>query len=197
MARARIGDERRELILNAFESCVLRDGLAKTTLQKVADESGLPRSLVRYFIGNRADMVALLIDRMIERGESSLTSISGHSQGASIGAMVDMMFDRIFADPRTNGIVGQLWVLAVTDLHVRARLVAMYRRVEVALVEQLRAEGVGPDDEARSATAFSILSLAYGSASFRSLFEDEALGSLPRQQAHALIEALRQQGNAA
>jgi len=40
MARPRIGEERREQILKAFETCVVRKGLAKTTLADVADEAG-------------------------------------------------------------------------------------------------------------------------------------------------------------
>ena len=69
MARAKVGDERRGQILAAFEACVVRDGLAKTTLQKVADEAVLPRSLVRYFIGTRDEMVNVLIDGMMARAE--------------------------------------------------------------------------------------------------------------------------------
>ena len=70
MARPRIGAERREEILVAFEACVARKGLAKTTLVDVAEQAGQPRPLVRYFIGNRDAMVTALIDRLLERGEA-------------------------------------------------------------------------------------------------------------------------------
>ena len=57
MARPERGEERREQILNAFEVCVGKKGLEGTTLSDVAREAGLPRPLLRHFMGNREEMV--------------------------------------------------------------------------------------------------------------------------------------------
>jgi len=62
MGRPSIASTRVEEILEAFEFCVIEKGLDKTTLVDIAERSGLPRSLVRHFIGNRADLEAKLID---------------------------------------------------------------------------------------------------------------------------------------
>ena len=64
MARRIIAGTRVEEILEAFEHCVIGKGLEKTTLSDIAARSGLPRPLIRHYIGNRADLEAKLIERV-------------------------------------------------------------------------------------------------------------------------------------
>ena len=75
MGRPKKDEARKEEILEAFERCVIREGITSTTLQKVADEAGLPRSLVRYFVGNRDEMIGLLISRVIGRAYRPLREL--------------------------------------------------------------------------------------------------------------------------
>jgi len=137
MARAKIEDERKEQILKAFEACVIRHGLAKTTLQKVADEAGLPRSLVRYFVGNRDSMVDLLIARMIDRGEATLADAQQAGRANTLNDLIDTVFERTFGDETSNNVVGELWYLAQRDGAIRSRLADMYGRITDALVAQV------------------------------------------------------------
>jgi AcrR family transcriptional regulator len=155
MARPKVGEDRRAQILAAFEACVVRKGLAQTTLVEVAEEAGQPRSLVRYFIGNRADMVSALIDRLLERGEAQFRQVPK-------GATADQLLDTIFADETTNIIVMELWHVALRDAALRARLAAVYERVilEVAALSEA--------DSSRN-RAFAAVSVAFGAAFFRHL----------------------------
>ena len=72
MARPSKSIERRGEILAAFERCVIERGFERTTLANVAEEAGLPRSLVRHFIGNRDEMTKALIDRLLERAQGQI-----------------------------------------------------------------------------------------------------------------------------
>ena len=155
MARPKIGDDRRAEILAAFEACVVRKGLAKTTLVDVAEAAGQPRSLVRYFIGNRADMVTALVDRLLERGEAQFRQWPK-------GSTADHVLDTIFADQTTNIVIMELWHLALRDGVLRARLAAIYERVifEVAVLT----DGKSGRDQ-----AFAAVSIAFGAAFFRHL----------------------------
>lgn len=190
MARAKIEDERKEQILAAFEACVIREGLAKTTLQKVADEVGLPRSLVRYFVGNRGSMVDLLIARMIERGEAMLATAQQEGKASTLNDLMDTIFAGTFGDETSNNVVGELWYLAERDLTIRARLADMYGRITDALVAQMTAEEIGPGLAEREAVAHALLSLAYGEASFNGigLHKNNSISS--RRLADALIKEL-------
>ncbi len=69
MARPSVKAERTEEILDAFERCVARFGVEGTSLERIAEESGLKRSLLRYYIGNRDELVEALADRFIDKAE--------------------------------------------------------------------------------------------------------------------------------
>ncbi len=181
MARPRVGEERREEILAAFEACVVRKGFAKTTLVDVAEEAGQPRPLVRYFIGNRADMVSALIDRMLERGETDFRQLAARG---SAGEALDMVLDRIFADETTNVVIMELWHLALRDPALRERLGAIYSKVILEVTALL-------DDAAEPDAAFAAVSLAFGAAFFRHLgLAPQHAGSV-RAAAHRLVDPVQ------
>ncbi len=72
MARPDLSDERSTQILDAFERCVVRQGLAETTLHDVAEEAGVKRSLIRHYLGNRNALVSALLERLLLRSRTDL-----------------------------------------------------------------------------------------------------------------------------
>ena len=64
MARPDLSAERSEQILDAFSRCVARSGLDAASLEEVAGEAGVRRSIIRHYIGNRDDLVAAFLDRL-------------------------------------------------------------------------------------------------------------------------------------
>ena len=169
MGRPRVDDERREQILSAFETCVARKGLPKTTLQDVADESGLPRPLVRYFVGNRSDMVGRLIDRMVERAEKELGDLPGGGSELMMEGLLDVLFTKTFSNETTNIIIDELWYLAGRDEDIRARLHVLYADLRKRIVLQMEQEGYGRNKSHREDIAQALMSLGYGDASFKFL----------------------------
>lgn len=193
MARAQIGDNRRKQILAACETCVVREGLAKTTLQKIADEADLPRSLVRYFIGNKGDIIPLLIDRMMARADHDYAQVRAKTGSLTTQDAIDFLFDTAFSNEVTNTIVAELWKLGECDESVRLRLAEMYRKMQQALADQMAADGMGGDGSERMSAAHALICLAYGSASFASLYKcrDEMKSS--KQAAQALVTGMMTQ----
>ncbi len=190
MARAKIEDERKEQILAAFEACVIRHGLAKTTLQKVADEAGLPRSLVRYFVGNRDSMVDLLIKRMIERTTEAFAADRALSPDLSPHELVDFLFDQAMGNDTSNSVVGELWYLAQRDDAVRTRLSSLYQTLVDSLLEQMSDNGMGTSSQQRRTIAYVLMSLAYGDSSFASLNLKTGDRNAARQAAYAALDTL-------
>lgn len=177
MARPRIGVERREEILEAFEACVVRKGLAKTTLVDVAEEAGQPRPLVRYFIGNRDAMVTALIDRLLERGEGQFRQLP---KGGTAQQAIDVVLYRIFADEITNIVIMELWHLSLRDAALRERLAAIYERV----IFEIAALIDGPEPRDR---AFSSVALAFGATFFRLLGLGPVHAGYVRTASHSLL----------
>ncbi|MFD0390059.1 TetR/AcrR family transcriptional regulator [Tistrella bauzanensis] len=147
MGRPSVAEERREAILSAFEACVVRKGLAETTLADVAAEAGQPRPLVRYFIGNRDAMVGCLIDRLLARGEAQLALVREGAAAGTPDDLADLLFNRIFADKTTNMVIMDLWHLSLRDEALRVRLGTIYRRL-VDHVAQAIARDMAPSGTA-------------------------------------------------
>lgn len=194
MARAKVGDERRGQILAAFEACVIRYGLAKTTLQKVADEAELPRSLVRYFIGNRDEMVNVLIDGMLARAEREMAEAYPEGKPMSPQELVNVVFDTLFDNSTSNSVVTELWFVAEHDETVKARLLKLYERMQDGIVEQLALAELGRSNVARRHAAYALMSLGYGDASFRFLTQKFEQKSALKQIALAIVERLNAEG---
>ncbi|MBI1199070.1 MAG: TetR family transcriptional regulator [Phenylobacterium sp.] len=167
MVRPKVGEARREAILAAFEACVVRKGFAETTLADVAEAAGQPRPLVRYFIGNRADMVGALIDRLLERGEAHLDALKAMDGGGDLETTLDLLWARVFEDATTNVVTMELWHLSLRDEALRARLAAIYRRMIFEIVGLL---APGGDRLAEvEDRVFASVSMAFGAAFFRHL----------------------------
>ena len=195
MARPKIEDQRREEVLRAFEACVVRNGLPETTLEDMAAEAGLPRSLARYFVGNRDDMVELLIERMVARAESSLRLFQKQEGDLDARKAVDFLFDKVFANDTSNAVVGELWYVARRDEHTRVTLRAVYARLAREFTAVLSADPRvrAPKKEVES-VAFSLLALAYGDASLRVLGMKDVSTSRVRDQAYRLVAKLTNDG---
>lgn len=155
-------EERSEEIMRAFEICVARKGVAQTTLADVADEARLPRSLVRYFMGNRDEMVDRLVERLMARGEASLARIRDASGDMRLDDLIRTLFEEVFANELSNTVAGELWTLAKTDDHIAGRLSDVYAYA-VGLVEAaIRRDRPDARAEPARSAAIAVLSLILG-----------------------------------
>ncbi len=93
MGRPDVGEERIDQILDAFEVCVSERGLEGTTLQRVADEAGVARSLIRHYLGNRDAVLTAWVTRAIGRYGAQLdVLISSLPTRKRAAKMVDYLF---------------------------------------------------------------------------------------------------------
>ena len=65
MGRPKLTEIRTAEILDAFEKCVARYGLEGSSLERVAEEAGVKRSILRHYLGNRDEMVVALAERVV------------------------------------------------------------------------------------------------------------------------------------
>ncbi|MDX2445581.1 MAG: TetR/AcrR family transcriptional regulator [Desulfobacterales bacterium] len=56
MSRKRLDEERIPQILDAFERCIMKYGLAETSLERVAQEAKISRTTINHYIGGRKDL---------------------------------------------------------------------------------------------------------------------------------------------
>lgn len=95
MGRKSLADERTEEILDAFERCILKYGLEGTSLEQVAEEASVKRSIIRHYIGNRDDVVTALIDRLMSDYEQGLTALFTHVRKSK---WIPMLLESLFEE---------------------------------------------------------------------------------------------------
>jgi AcrR family transcriptional regulator len=72
MPRRDLTHERTEQILDAFERCIVKHGLEGSSLEKIGEEAGMKRPILRHYIGNRDQLVEALGRRVVRRWNEHL-----------------------------------------------------------------------------------------------------------------------------
>ncbi len=120
MGRPSVKEQRAEEILNAFELCVANYGVEGATLERIAEQAGLARALIRHHVGNRD----ALLDAMVNRFISTAAVIS---QG---------FFEQLPENNRIDALLAGLFDPQYSDSHqmrvISALLIAMHDRPELA-----------------------------------------------------------------
>lgn len=186
-------DQRRAQILESLELCIVEQGLAKTSLNDVAARAGLARPLVRHFVGNRDNMIELLFQSLIDRGEAQLENIASDDVPPTLGHMLDLLYGDLFSNTASNVAVRELRSLARNSDAIQGRLRALYERIFDLLVAGMKAEGYGASRNQRRDTAFCLVSLAYGHASFREIHLSSKKKSAPRLAADTILASIKSQ----
>jgi len=65
MPRPSLKTQRSEEILNAYMTCVARFGLEGATQERIAEEAGVKRPLLRHYLGNRDQMIEALNEHVV------------------------------------------------------------------------------------------------------------------------------------
>lgn len=149
-------------ILDATSRVLARWGMDGLTLEKVADEAGLSRSLVRHFVGNRDDLIASYRQRLFDR--YSYDFLSAQVQDGETHAS-DVVLEILF-DGASNyddfAAIDAIIASSHTDPALRADILTIYRGLETAIANAVRHDH--PEWESRQveSTAYQVLSLAYG-----------------------------------
>ena len=90
MGRKSLKEERSALILDAFGRCVARFGLEGTSLEQIATEAGVKRSLIRHYLGNRDDLILALATRVVARYRTMVAEMLAYmEQGDRIEGLVE------------------------------------------------------------------------------------------------------------
>jgi AcrR family transcriptional regulator len=168
MGRPSVAEERVTTILAATGRCIARHGIDGTTLEKVAAESGMSRSHVRHYVGNRADLIALFRSRILER---YAPPDLGDAQAAGISATelaLAFLFDQE-ADLDDYAAIDAVLAAARHDDSLHADVLSAYTRLEAFVAAAIRADHPRWADERVTATASQVLMLNNGHATMASV----------------------------
>lgn len=84
MARPSKAEERREQILDAFERVILRDGYAKASQRRIADEANVNQPMIHHYFSGGDSLLDALLERVVNRYKAALEQFSATSKDLSL-----------------------------------------------------------------------------------------------------------------
>ncbi len=182
MARPDLSAERSEQILDAFSRCVARSGLDAVSLEEVAGEAGVRRSIIRHYIGNRDNLVAAFLDRLevhLQRQNDDMRTWFIANPG--VGGLPHYLFWD--APDDALPVLESVYSAARRNPAIAARLESWLQGFADALQDVLRASFPDADPDAITTVAHGLAAIYNDHQSMRTL------GAPPRYRAMALAAA--------
>ncbi len=122
MARPKVTDQRKEEILNAYEKCIAKFGVAGTTLAAIAEMANLSRPLVRHHAGNQDDLLDQSITRFLARTKAYLTEIPPGCFESET-QFVDFLFEESTSFETSDTLIASAFITASTyNLRLREQM---------------------------------------------------------------------------
>lgn len=167
--RPSLATERESQILDALEACVREVGIGGLTTQLIAEKSGLSRSHIRHYLGNKADQLKALVMLYTERYASSLERLVDTAESED---RREVVIRELFGDTWQD--LGQDDDLVLDALNAYAAsspdapsLAPMYDRIGEVVARTLHEAGSSPA-EART-QAQLMVAFAFGVSSMHRL----------------------------
>lgn len=183
--------ERTEEILQAFYRCVARYGIEGSTLERIAEESGLKRSLVRHFVGNRDELIALLVDRVVEQSDQQWSAFMKSLPGKLVAApLLEGLFCAQYSDAEYILVIESLIFAAGRDDALRQRMQQWMQRFTDDVVMLLQRDYPSTPAESLEAVSFGIISIYFNLDSLAPLGMNQQYRQPARTAAQRLIESL-------
>jgi len=191
MGRPSVKAERTEVILNAFEQCIARYGVEGTSLEMVAEASGLSRSLLRHNVGNRDAMVEALAARFMTRSQQATQLMLDElPEQKPSAALLDQLFTD-HPDSWQSVLVTEALIAAASRYpDVQAQLHDWYEAFIESLTQVLVREHPAASQSACWDVMVAVVGIYFNTDSMRSLGLSERHRQAGLLMAQRLVESL-------
>lgn len=99
-----MSDDTREEILAATYRALCEHGFADLTMQAIADEAGVSKSLLHYHYDTKQDLVVAFLDSFVERFEAEMADLDAEDPAERLDHIVDrLVFGREDGDQTDFG----------------------------------------------------------------------------------------------
>ncbi|MEM9368387.1 MAG: TetR/AcrR family transcriptional regulator [Planctomycetota bacterium] len=192
MGRPSLADQRTAQILDAFERCIARLGLDGCSLNDIATEAGMKRSILRHYVGNREDLVHSLADRVIGKYQ---TSLQDHLAASAALRPTEQLLTYLF--PRRNRsstesivVIESLIAASECDPEIRDRIRAYIDWLVTQSARLLKEDHPHSKKENCWAVAYGVIALCFNQESLTPLGLPVKYARSARRCAETLIASL-------
>jgi AcrR family transcriptional regulator len=192
VARPSRKEERQSQILDAYEHCIGIYGLEGATLERIADEAGLARALIRHNIGNRDDLLDALVKRFVRRSSKSMSSLVDNlPENRRTEALIDWLFAEGYSDPRLALVSGALIAAAANEPKLAKKMRKWSRDFVKDLAVILASEFPQEKDGAINAVATGLAGIFFNVESLTPMGPMSDLADASKEAGARLLSTLK------
>ena len=193
MPRPALTEERTTLILDAFARCVARQGLDATSLENVADEAGVKRSILRHYIGNRDDLIHALSERVLAKYRKDVADmVASLPSQRTADSLLDYLFwDGQGAASEEVQVVEALIAASGRNQALRDKLKVLIDDFSQTIADLLAREFPNATAQRRWDVAYGIVSIYYNHEALVPLQLPKKYRRAARKSAEALVDTLK------
>lgn len=189
MVRPSVADERRRQIIEATLKTIAEQGIARTSLDKIADAAGMSRGHVRHFVGNREDLLVDTAKHFYtdEDGSSSILP----DDISSVEEALDYFFGGAFTESSDDdAVVLGLVEMARTNRRIAAVLAEAHSATRTRLADLVRSAHPTASTEQCAWAAEGILTAAMGNVFISDFDRDRDNTARARRAIEAMLSTL-------
>jgi AcrR family transcriptional regulator len=166
------GEPARERILQAAEELFAESGFDATPTSRIAQRAGVPKGLVHYYFKRKPDLLAALVDRLVEDPVDLDAVVVPGDLAESLHRLVEAL-DRALD---SSAVLSHLlWREADTHPDVLDALTARFDRVAAQIRQVvLAAAGTIPESDVEPAALLLASAISYRHSVARHTEEDQA-----------------------
>ncbi len=174
---SRNGEDKRNLILEALNTCIHEKPFDQTSIKDIARAAGVNHGLLHYYFKNKEDILIHYIDYVIHHYKRMFADwLAGletaeSDQKKRISAFFTFMNEKITLDKSLSKVFIEIWEIAVYHPAVKSKLKQAYQEWVDILAGMLQRLMVDADAARRMATA--IVAFHEGMALFSILLEPD------------------------
>ena len=193
MGRKSLKEERSAMILDAFERCVSQYGLDGSSLERIAEEAGVKRSIIRHYLGNREDLILALTERVLlkyrKMTEDMLTLLTGKD---CLQTLLDILFPDVSQTTSQDIMIMESLIMASErDERVRGLMrdwMEEYVKQFASVIQQAHPQA---SKEKALTIAYGIIGIYHNHDSLLPLKLAPEYRTRARQSAELLFEGLK------
>ncbi|MEM9151906.1 MAG: TetR/AcrR family transcriptional regulator [Cyanobacteria bacterium P01_F01_bin.3] len=167
MGRRSLAAERREDILDAFESCILERGIQGSSFQNIAQVLGMDRNIISHYFGNREALVDAMTQRIVDDFDSRMNeALENLEQSVGVIELVDAFYGQKDSIERTEILWTEILAYATRSETVRNRLRQSYNKMFGVVGEVLKHKYPNVPKKQLQAAVYTIATLLDRSPTF-------------------------------
>ena len=192
VGRPSLEAERTSEIVVAASRCIARHGLAGATLELIARESGFSRGHIRHYVGNRQELIDLVVETALEPYRHQFEELAMLDPGeARVSALLDFLLGERFQTSGDYALFNALFQEVQREQRIHDQMQLVYRAMERYIEQALALSFPDAKPAACRSVAFALLCLTMGISDLDQLGIFDDAHRMTRDVAESLVEQLR------